>query len=422
MKVFKPGRVSSGDMATVATGRQHSWWSQPLHLDTKISAAGSVRRPGTRRTPVRSYIFDIMKRSQHTKRCFWWPAALLIAAGASFGQQPPPPVQGTPAAGRGGLPGGGRGPGGGAPQGPPPTYANLDYAPPEPANSNGHKLDLYIPAGATRPLPVVIWSGGSAWRADTGKNGAGGLAAQLNPAGYAVAGVSIRSSSQVLFPGQLHDIKAAIRWLRANAAKYSFDPDHIAIMGDSSGGWTTAMAALTGDAPEMEGAIGTTGVSSRVQAAIAFYPPTNFLTIDAWAIRQCLGGACHDSENSPESQLVGCAIQACPDKVRAASPMQYITAADPPIMILHGDSDQSVPHNQGEGLYMALNKACKDAIFISLPKAPHGNWNGFLTNDALREAATMRSTSATGCVVVNPTPYTPTWKTVIDFLDKYMKG
>ena len=104
MKVFKPGRVSSGDMATVATGRQHSWWSQPLHLDTKISAAGSVRRPGTRRTPVRSYIFDIMKRSQHTKRCFWWPAALLIAAGASFGQQPPPPVQGTPAAGRGGLP------------------------------------------------------------------------------------------------------------------------------------------------------------------------------------------------------------------------------------------------------------------------------------------------------------------------------
>jgi acetyl esterase/lipase len=360
-----------------------------------------------------------MKRSQQMTRLFRWTAALLIAAGASFGQQATPD-QGAPPAGRGGLPGGGRGPGG-APQGPPPTYANLDYAPPDPATSNGHKLDLYIPAGATRPLPVVIWTGGSAWRADTGKNGAGGLAAQLNPAGYAVAGVSIRSSSQVQFPGQLHDIKAAIRWLRANAAKYSFDPDYIAIMGDSSGGWTTAMAAVTGDAPELEGAVGTTGVSSRVQAAVAFYPPTNFLTMDAWAIRKCSGGACHDSEISPESQLVGCAIQTCPDKVRAASPMQYITAADPPIMILHGDSDQSVPHNQGEGLYMALNKACKDAIFISLPKAPHGNWNGFLTNDALREAATMRSTSAADCAVVNPTPYTPSWKTVIDFLDKYMK-
>ncbi len=306
---------------------------------------------------------------------------------------------------------------------PAPTYANLDYAPPEPSTSNGHRLDLYIPSEAVRPLPVVIWTGGSAWRADTGKNGAGGLAAQLNPAGYAVAGVSIRSSTQVLFPGQLHDVKAAIRWLRANAAKYNLDPGRIAIMGDSSGGWTAAMAALTGDAPEMEGSVGITGVSSKVQAAVAFYPPTNFLTMDAWALRKCSGGAdCHDHEASPESRLVGCAIQTCPDKVQAASPLQYITAADPPIMILHGDSDQLVPHNQGEQLYMALNKACKDAIFISLPKAPHGNWNGFLTSDALREAATMRSTSAAGCTVINPTPNTPSWKTVIDFLDKYVKA
>ncbi len=302
-----------------------------------------------------------------------------------------------------------------------PTHADLDYAQPDPPNGNGHKLDLYIPAGATGPLPVVIWTGGSAWMADTGKRTAGGLAARLNPAGYAVAGISIRSSSQVKFPGQLHDIKAAIRWLRSNADKYRFDPDHIAIMGDSSGGWTAAMAAVTGDAPEMEGSVGITGVSSRVQAAVAFYPPTNFLTMDAWATQKCTGARCHDSESSPESRLLGCAIQNCPDKVRAASPLSYITDADPPIMILHGDSDPLVPHNQGEQLYMALNKACKDAVFISLPKAPHGNWNGFLTDDALREAATIRSTSAAGCTVSNPVPYTPTWKTVIDFLDKYMK-
>jgi acetyl esterase/lipase len=304
---------------------------------------------------------------------------------------------------------------------PSPTHADLDYAPPEPPTSNGHKLDLYLPAGAAGPLPVVIWTGGSAWMADTGKRTAGGLAAQLNPAGYAVAGVSIRSSSQVQFPGQLHDIKAAIRWLRANATRYNLDPDHIAIMGDSSGGWTTAMAALTGDAPEMEGSVGTTGVSSQVQAAVAFYPPTNFLTMDAWALQRCEPSRCHDGEASPESRLVGCAIQTCPDKVQAASPLRYITAADPPILILHGDSDPLVPHNQGEQLYMALNKACRDAVFISLPKAPHGNWNGFLTDDALREAATMRSTSSAGCTVTNPTPYTPTWKTVIDFLDKHMK-
>ena len=341
--------------------------------------------------------------------------AVSLMAAAVLAQVPAGPQ------GRGAMPGAGQQPGGGVPQGPPPTHADLDYAPPEPVSSNGHKLDLYIPSGTKGRLPVVIWTGGSAWMADTGKRTAGRLAAQLNPAGYAVAGVSIRSSSQVKFPGQLHDIKAAIRWLRANADKYQLDPNHIAIMGDSSGGWTAAMAAVTGDAPEMEGQVGTTGVSSRIQAAVAFYPPTNFLTMDAWALQRCVGERCHDSEGSPESRLVGCAIQSCPDKAQAASPMRYISDADPPIMILHGNSDQLVPHNQGEQLYMALNKACKEAVFISLPKAPHGNWNGFLTDDALREAATRRSTSAAGCAVVHPTPFTPAWNTVIDFLDKHMR-
>ncbi len=313
----------------------------------------------------------------------------------------------------------------------PPTHANVEYAPADPPGSNGHKLDLFIPPSKPGPLPIVVWTGGSAWMADTGKTLADQLAARLNPAGYAVAGVSIRSSSQVTFPGQLHDIKAAIRWLRANAATYGLDPERIAIVGDSSGGWTSSMAALTGDVPELEGTVGVTGVSSRVQAAVAFYPPTNFLTMDAWALNKCdpnggmfggpNGGPCHDGEASPESRLVGCAIQSCPGKVRAASPLQYVSAADPPMMILHGQSDQLVPHNQGESLYMALNKACRDVIFISLPKAPHGNWNGFLTDDGLREAAVMRSTSAAGCKAVNPAPFTPTWQTVIDFLDRYMK-
>ncbi len=308
----------------------------------------------------------------------------------------------------------------GPPRGLTPTFADLDYAPADPVGTNGHKLDLYIPADAKGPIPVVVWTAGSAWMADTGKNGGGVLAQQLVPAGYAVAGVSIRGSSQTKFPGFLYDIKAAIRWLRANAVKYNFDAAHIAIIGDSSGGWTSAMAALTGDAPEMEGSVGTTGFSSAVQAAVAFYPPTNFTAMDAWAVKKCDGQACHDSDVSPESRMLGCQIQTCPEKVLAASPMHYLTPADPPMMILHGGSDQLVPHNQGEQLYMALNKTCKPSIFISLPKAPHGNWNGFLTNDALREGATMRSTAA-DCSVTNPVPYTPTWKTVTDFLDKYMK-
>jgi len=342
-----------------------------------------------------------------TNRIIGFGWALMVFVQGALAQAPAPA---QPPAGRGTtLPG------------PPPAHADLEYAPADPVTSHGHKLDLYIPPAAAARLPVVVWTGGSAWMADTGKRTAGGVAAQLNPAGYVVAGVSIRSTSQVKFPGQVHDIKAAIRWLRANAAKYNLDPNRIAIMGDSSGGWTTAMAALTGDAPEMEGSVGTTGVSSRVQAAVAFYPPTNFLTMDAWAIRKCAAPNCHDNESSPESRLIGCAIQSCPDKVKQADPARYISPADPPMMILHGGSDPLVPHNQGEQLYMALNKACAEAVFISLPRAGHGPWNLFLTDDSTREAATMRSTTAAGCAVTNPTPQVPTWKTVIDFLDKHMR-
>ena len=78
-------------------------------------------------------------------------------------------------------------------------------------------------------------------------------------------------------------------------------------------------------------------------------------------------------------------------------------------MVLHGELDQKVPHNQGELLYEALKKACDEAVFISLPKGGHGQSNSFLTSDAIREGATIRSTSTAGCKVTNPMPFTPTW-------------
>ena len=136
---------------------------------------------------------------------------------------------------------------------------------------------------------------------------------------------------------------------------------------------------------------------STARAAVAFYPPADFLAIDTWALVPGgqKGAFCHDPATSPESRLVGCAIQTCAEKVQAANPARYVSPADPPTLILHGGSDPLVPHNQGELLYMALNKACLDSVFVSLPKAGHGPWNGFLTNDATREAATMRSTVPT---------------------------
>jgi acetyl esterase/lipase len=193
-------------------------------------------------------------------------------------------------------------------------------------------------------------------------------------------------------------------------------------MGDSSGGWTTAMAAVTGDVPALEGSVGVTTGSSAVRTAIAFYPPTDFLVMDAWAVKPCSqkGAFCHDPATSPESRLIGCPIQTCPDKVQAANPVRYVSPADPPMLIFHGGSDPLVPHNQGERLYMALNKACREAAFISLPKAGHGPWQSFLTDDAVREATTIRTTTA-ACEITTPKPFTPTWQTVIDFLESHVK-
>lgn len=308
-----------------------------------------------------------------------------------------------------------------------PTYTNIAYAPAEPATSKGHLLDLYVPKAADKPVPVVIWTGGSAWRGDQGKETAGWLVPELNARGYAVAGVSIRSTSQTIFPGQVHDIKAAIRFLRANAAQYGIDGSRIAIIGDSSGGWTTAMAATTGDVAELEGSVGTTGVSSAVQAAIAFYPPSDFLLMDAWALGSCktaeAGGGidCHDHQGSPESQLAGCALQSCPDTVRLLDPARYISPNDPPILIFHGEHDRHVPYVEGMHLYQALNKACHDAVFISYPKADHGPAVALLTDDKLREGATIRSTSAAGCTVKNADFYRPSMATIVEFLDKYLR-
>lgn len=309
-----------------------------------------------------------------------------------------------------------------------PTHRDIAYAPAMPATSKGHLLDLYLPARADKPVPLVIWTSGSAWMADTGKDGAKVMAPALLEAGFAVAGVSIRSSTQARFPAQVHDIKAAIRFLRANAARYGIDPARIAIMGDSSGGWTSAMAALTGDAPELEGTLGTTGVPSTVQAAVALYPPTDFVEMDRWALVQCSAstplprpGFCHDDAASPESRLVGCAIQTCKEGVQRASPMAYITPADPPLMILHGRSDGLVPYNQGERLFKALAHACRTAELYTLPLAPHGPPNGFLEDPALQQGASVERSAAQGCKVDLPRMEMPGWGPVIAFLKRHLQ-
>jgi acetyl esterase/lipase len=268
---------------------------------------------------------------------------------------------------------------------------DVAYAPADPAGSRGHLLDLYLPPGADRARrPLLIWTGGSGWMADDGKDSAGPLADHFTARGYAVAGVSVRSSGQAVFPAQVHDVKAAIRWLRAHAGEHGLDPDRFAIMGDSSGGWVAAMAAVTGGVAELEGDVGVAGPSSRVQAAVDLYGPTEFSSMSA----QMLPGACasfdasygltgcHDDPASPESLLLGCPVPECPDAVRAASPLTYAGPDTPPVYIAHGQDDVLVPEPQSRLLHDALRGAGAPVTFVSVPGAGH-SWRAVLAGDGM---------------------------------------
>lgn len=301
------------------------------------------------------------------------------------------------------------------------VYADIPYAAAEPAGSRGHLLDLYVPDGPGRK-PLLIAMGGSAWLGDNGKEYAAQLADHFTAAGYVVAGVSTRSSVQARFPAQVHDVKAAIRWLRAHAGEYGIDPARFAVMGDSSGGWTATMAGVTGGVRSLEGSVGVTGVSSRVQAVVDLYGPTDFRQMDAHMLpgaceffNEIMGITdCHNDVGSPESLLVGCAIQTCPERAEAANPIRYVTPNDPPFLIAHGQQDMLVPHHQSELLYAALKKACVPATFFSVPGVGHSR--DIVSPD--NPEAVVRST--THCRDVAPRAPQPTLDTIEAFLDSVL--
>jgi len=230
-------------------------------------------------------------------------------------------------------------------------------------------LDLYQPEKSEGLLPVVVWIHGGAFRGGSKDDGQTQTASWLATQGYAVASINYRLSSEALFPAQIHDCKAAVRWLRANAAAYGLDSNRIGAFGASAGGYVSAMLGTAGGVPELEGDLGNLKESSRVQAVVDFFGPTDFLKMDAAALP---GGQKHDPADSPESQLVGGPIQQNKDIVARANPITYVTRDSPPFLILHGEQDPSVPVNQSELLYDALKKAGVDVTFHKIVGAGHG--------------------------------------------------
>jgi acetyl esterase/lipase len=286
--------------------------------------------------------------------------------------------------------------------------------------SAGTALDLYVPNfPGTARLPVLIWTNGCAWFFACGRTGTQGIADEFNPRGYAVAGVAVSGSGfgSTPFPRQLHDIRTAIRWLRVHAADHNLDPGRIAIMGFSSGGWTSVIAGTTSDEAALPGEPDTngrsSGVSSAVQAAVGFSSPTDFLQMDQWHEDhpEVPDFFEHDAANSPESFLVGCPIQTCPAATRAANPITYVDGSDEAAtLLLHGFMDPLVPHGQSELLYEALAAAGNEVTFISVAEAGH-------SPDQIRagEEFTVFHTNRGGHETIENYP-APTWDTIERFI------
>ncbi len=236
--------------------------------------------------------------------------------------------------------------------------------------ANGHPsqiLDIYLPEKPSdKPLPLMIWIHGGAWMAGSQANPP---VLYLVKKGFAVASIQYRFSKDAIWPAQSYDCKAAIRFLRANAAKYNFDPDRFAVGGDSAGGHLAAFIGTSGDVKEMEGDLGNTNVSSRVQAAIDWFGPTDLLAMGDQAGPNSM--IKHNDANAPEALLVGGPVQEKKDLAKTANPLTYIDKHDPPFLIMHGDNDQLVPLAQSTMLAKALIDAGVEVTMKTIPGAGH---------------------------------------------------
>ena len=242
------------------------------------------------------------------------------------------------------------------------------------------KLDLYISPVRSPPKALVIWLHGGGWVG--GDQRGGGIAtpayqdwpaqlAALAARGYVVAAVSYRLSGEAKVPGAIQDVKAAVRWLRANAAVYGIDPSRFVAWGGSAGGQLAALLGTSCNVPDLEGIpVRGAETSSCVQGVVDFYGPTDLRQMDA----QLPPGSkpMHDTPTSAESHYMGCTLPECPpERLRLANPIAFVDRTDPPFLIMHGDADTAVPPKQSQILYDALEAAGVKAELIYVPGANH---------------------------------------------------
>lgn len=252
------------------------------------------------------------------------------------------------------------------------TWLDVDYVG---DGIEGHKMDIHVPDDGKDSHKVIVLIYGSAWFSNNAKASAfQSYGKQLLDGGFAVVSINHRASTEAKFPAQINDVKAAIRYVRGNAAKYGFDTSFVGITGFSSGGHLSSLAGTTNGVKtkkfgkvkvDIEGSLGAyTKESSRVDAVVDFFGP-----IDMSRMERC---ETYKDDKSPEAVLLGCSPSKNPDLSKSLSPMSYIDKNDPKFLVIHGDADPVVPYCQSMFFAKALSDKGVLEDFIIVPNGNHG--------------------------------------------------
>jgi len=245
-------------------------------------------------------------------------------------------------------------------------------------------LDMYLPENTPAPLPVLVWIHGGGWHEGDKGNITPGWGETWANRGYAAISINYRLVDQATFPAQLHDCKAAIRWLRAHAGEYGLDEMRIGAWGSSAGGHLAALLGTTANVESLEGDVGNPEYSSEVQAVCAWMAPTHLYSMAA-----ATEDHDHWRADSALSRLVGGPLKDHEDVARTASPAHWVSGDEPPFLIAHGYADSLVPYQQALVLHDRLLQVGVETSLYTFRGAGHGRGPFFANADLMSRVETF---------------------------------
>ncbi len=265
------------------------------------------------------------------------------------------------------------------------VFKNIEYVP---GGGERNKLDVYVPKNAPKPMPVILYIHGGA--GVEGSKDAPSYARELLRYGYAVVATNYRYSSQAPFPAQIEDCKAAVRWIRANARKYGFDPKRVGATGDSAGGSLCSMLAVTGSTKKFDKGPNL-DQKSEIQAALILFGAENYETLKKEMDEAKLPPDCVKWAMNCVAIFLGGDPAGNPQKAKEASSVSYVSSKSAPTLVIHGKNDDIVPYAQSVGFVDALKKAGAETKLILVDGMGHSWQQAFADGRAEESLAFLDS-------------------------------